>query len=291
MLSQLFDGHPELHAHPHELKVGYPKKYIWPPIDLNSSPERWFDILFEESALEHFRHGYKKMEKYEDTFLFIFLPTLQRDIFLRYLKSLSVITQRDVFDAYMTSYFGAWINNQNLYGDKKYVTAFTPRLSVDHENMRLFFDIYPDGRLISLVRDPRNWYPSAHGHETAKNKYDDIGRAINQWKESTEAMVRNKLEFAERVCLLRFEDLVSKTAAVMHYLSEFLRIRFDDILLKPTFNGMPIKPNTSFKLETPGIMESATTRYKTLAPEEIKFIQEATADSYAQALNMVTTIS
>jgi hypothetical protein len=39
MLSQLFDGHPQVHAHPHELKVGYPKKFIWPPIDLNGSPE------------------------------------------------------------------------------------------------------------------------------------------------------------------------------------------------------------------------------------------------------------
>ena len=27
LLSQLFDGHPELHAHPHELKIGYPTKY------------------------------------------------------------------------------------------------------------------------------------------------------------------------------------------------------------------------------------------------------------------------
>ena len=30
LLSQLFDGHPQVHAHPHELKIGYPKKYIGP---------------------------------------------------------------------------------------------------------------------------------------------------------------------------------------------------------------------------------------------------------------------
>ena len=33
MLSQLFDGHPEVHAHPHELKIGYPKKFNWPEIN------------------------------------------------------------------------------------------------------------------------------------------------------------------------------------------------------------------------------------------------------------------
>ena len=30
LLSQLFDGHPELHVHPPELMIGYPEKHIWP---------------------------------------------------------------------------------------------------------------------------------------------------------------------------------------------------------------------------------------------------------------------
>ena len=291
MLSQLFDGHPELHAHPHELKVGHPKKFIWPTIDLHSDPERWFTVLFEDSVLDHFKHGYKKMEKYEDTFLFIFLPTVQRDIFFRYLKTASVITQRDVFDAYMTSYFCAWINNQNLSGEKKYVTAFTPRLSVERENMRMFFETYPDGRLISLVRDPKNWYPSARNHKTNKNKYDEICKAIDQWKESTEAMVRNKLEFNERVCLLRFEELVGETAAVMRYLSGFLGIEFKDILLTPTFNKTPIKPNTSFKLEPPSIMTSVLSRQNKLKPAELDYIEKTTGEIYARALSLADRIN
>ena len=70
MLSQLFDGHPEIHAHPHELKIGYPQKHIWPQIDLKESHRRWFEILFEDIVVRHSRYGYKKMEKYADTFLF-----------------------------------------------------------------------------------------------------------------------------------------------------------------------------------------------------------------------------
>ena len=81
MLSQLFDGHPQVHAHPHELKFGFPKKYFWPPIDLSDHPDRWFEILFEEIVVRHFRYGYKKMEKYKDTLLFIFLPSLQKRTF------------------------------------------------------------------------------------------------------------------------------------------------------------------------------------------------------------------
>jgi len=46
LLSQLFDGHPELHAHPHELKIGYLKKYHWPEININDDSSNWFKKLF-----------------------------------------------------------------------------------------------------------------------------------------------------------------------------------------------------------------------------------------------------
>ena len=288
MLSQLFDGHPQVHAHPHELKFGYPKKYIWPPIDLDDRPYRWFEILFEDIVVRHFRHGYKKMEKYKDTFLFIFLPSLQKEIFLKYLKPIEKINQRDVFNAYMTSYFGAWINNQNRLGDKKCVTAFTPRLAIMESNMASFFKIYPDGRLISVVRDPKNWFPSAKRHQL--DKYGDITKALDQWNESTRSMVRNKKTYGDRVCIITFDDLVQRTESVMRYLSDFLNIRFDDILLTPTFSKMPIKPNTSFKLENPGILISALERYKTLSREELDIIEAMTGDVYSLVLRSVTSI-
>ena len=60
LLRQLFDGHPELHAHPPELKIGYPNKYTWPKLNLNEKPNRWLEILFEHSVLNHSSRGYKK---------------------------------------------------------------------------------------------------------------------------------------------------------------------------------------------------------------------------------------
>jgi hypothetical protein len=116
LLSQLFDGHPEIHAHPNELMIGYPKKHIWPRIDLDDRPEQWFEVLFEDMVTQHLNEGYKKSKKHNETFPFIFLPTLQREIFLKYIRTKESINLRDVLDAYMTSYFGAWINNQNADG-------------------------------------------------------------------------------------------------------------------------------------------------------------------------------
>jgi len=289
LLSQLFDGHPEIHAHPYELKIGYRKKYIWPHIDLNDRPERWFEILFEDIVIQLFRRGYKKGDKYDETFPFIFLPSLQKRIFLKYVGSVQSITHRDVFDAYMTSYFGAWLNNQNSFGQKKFVTAFTPRLATLKENIESFFEIYPDGRLISIIRDPKNWYPSAYRHNMfiKKKKYKNIRQAIDQWNISTRAALLSKERYGDRVCLIQFEDLIGNIELAMRYLAAFLDIKFEDILLIPTFNRCPIKPNTSFEVKNCGIMNSTLSRYKTLTQEELAIIDEVTGADYQMALNKV----
>jgi hypothetical protein len=285
LLSQLFDGHPELHAHPHELKIGYPTKYTWPKIDLSDNPTRWLETLFEHSILSHFKKGYKKEKKRDDAFLFLFLPSVQREIFLDYLDSIDSLTLRDVFDAYMTSYFGAWLNNQNSYGQKKFVTAFTARLAMKSDNMKSFFDIYPDGRLISIIRDPKNWYPSAIRHKPRVCR--DIQDGMDLWKKSVQAMLRNKDRYGDRVCIVTFEDLIVKTEAVMSYMAELLEIKFKNILLEPTFNTYPIRANTSFEAEKNGIINATLQRYKTLSSDELEFIESNSKDLYGQVLNSV----
>jgi len=284
LLSQLFDGHPELHAHPHELKIGYPTKYTWPKLDLNDKPERWLETLFEESVLNHFRKGYKKEKRRDDAFLFLFLPSVQREIFLHYLSLLEAVTLRDLFDAYMTSYFGAWLNNQNSSGHKKFITAFTARLAMSEESMKAFFDIYPDGRLISVVRDPRNWYPSAIRHTPRVCR--NVSEAAELWGKNARAMLRNQQRYGDRVCIITFEDLVEKTEAVMRYLARFLQIKFDDVLLTPTFNTYPIKANTSFRSEGHGIVSSTLHRHRTLSPEECEILDTTTRNLYRQLLSL-----
>ncbi len=283
LLSQLFDGHPEAHVHPYELKIGYPKKYFWPQIDLNADSEKWFLLLFEDVILEHVKSGYSKFKRDKITYPFLFLPSLQHKIFTRYFKSLKEICLRDIFDAYMTSYFNAWLNNKNSSStNKKYVIAFTARLSVSSDNMEAFFEIYPEGKLISLVRDPKNWFPSASRHRP--KRYSDLEKGINQWLESVQASIRNQEKYGEKVCIIRFEDLISKTESVMRYLSGFLGIEFNDMMLRPTFNRSPIRANTSFELEKEKIVESTLYRYKTLCPEHLDMIQTMTAKDYELVL-------
>ena len=284
LLSQLFDGHPEIYAHPDELKIGYPEKYIWPKIDLNDSTENWFSILFETSVIKHFREGYNKGHKSEKTFPFIFLVSLQEKIFFSYLESLESVTLREVFNAYMSSYFGSWLNYHNIYCTKKFITGFTPRLSMSKENMEFFFKVYPDGRLISIIRDPRNWFPSASRH--GSKKYCDLKKAITQWNESAHAMLKNKDRYKNRVIIIGFEDLIKNTEAVMRLLADFLKIEFDDILTVPTFNRFPMVANTSFRPEKAGSIASNTlSRHKTLTHEELDIIDKMTRVNYQKVLN------
>ena len=287
LLSQLFDGHPEVDAHPHELKIGYPKKYIWPKLNPNDSPKQWFENLFELSVLDHFKTGYKKQKNMDETFLFLFLPTVQRELFLNYLDSVDSIKPRDILDAYMTSYFGAWLNNQNNFGPKKIITAFTARLSMKKENMEAFFEIYPDGRLISVIRDPKNWYPSAARHRP--HLYEDMNSALELWMKSARAMLLNKKRYGDRVCILTFEDLVGKTQSVMRYLAELLDIKFVDILLIPTFNKYPIKANTSFKAQQHGIINGTLQRHESLSPHQLKIIDRITAEQYRKVISQAVS--
>jgi hypothetical protein len=156
-------------------------------------------------------------------------------------------------------------------------------------NMESFFEIYPDGRLISIIRDPRNWYPSAAKHKPLI--YGDISDSLTLWGQSAEAMLRNKEKYADRVCVLTFEDLICKTEAVMRYLAEFLKITYNDCLLIPSFNKYPIRANTSFKEQQHGIIESTLNRYKTLAQQELDTIEDRTAGLYAKVLKICSNIA
>jgi hypothetical protein len=320
LLSQLFDGHPECHAHPYELHIGHQStgKFIWPVLPLSDSPEQWFDILCELSAARLFQEGYHKYgpetSKESELFPFLFLPSLQKQIFLNWLATTEVTSERDVFDAYMTSYFNAWLNNYNMVGHKKIITAFRPGMATDAESVERFFNVYPDGKLLSVLRNPHSWYVSARQAKSVKIRYIDTGSstvarlngrarafvripyaniedAIDVWKESTQAMIRNKQHYGQRMCIIKFEDLIFQTEPAMRHIADYTGIDFDEILLTPTFNKYPIKANSSYSVKTHGIIHEPVARYiDMLENKEIETITSLAGDLYEKALKNTAPI-
>ncbi|MGE5272763.1 MAG: sulfotransferase [Verrucomicrobiota bacterium] len=284
LLSQLFDGHPECHAHPSEIYIGHPRKWEWPPLDL-SAPETWFDVLYESPVELHLREGYVKhkearLEPGHDVFPFVFLPHLQRAIFEQAAAGAS--TERDVLDAYFTSYFNAWLDNQNLYAaPKKVVTGFTPQLGVEPGNAERLFAAYPDGTLISIVRDPAAWYESASKY---RERWVDLDGAIAEWTRSTQAALDAAGRFGDRVLVLTYEQLVLDTEGTMWRVADRIGIERSPALLEPTFNGRPVRANSSGPVSEYGILKERTTAYRrSLDAEAIARIDELARSLYAEA--------
>jgi hypothetical protein len=280
LLSQLFDGHPECHAHPWDLEIGHPRNWHWPPIDL-SAPSSWFEVLYEGKVDIHLRKGYSKQaaDRDPDVFAFGFLPRLQKAIFDHCITSRRIVSRRDVLDCYFTSYFNAWLDNHNLYtGPKKVTTGLAPMLSMEAGNVEQFFEAYPDGTLVSIVREPRAWFASAQPHS---KRFADLEAALGLWCRSAEAMIEAGDRHGDRVVILTYENLVQETEATMRQLAGRLGISVHPALLIPTFNLRAIRANSSQRTDRYGILLDRTTAYRGLLdPVTIERVERLAGDLY-----------
>jgi hypothetical protein len=257
MMAQLFDSHSELLAHPHELKIGYPEKSNWPLIDVTKSLDENFRILFEHDSIRMCEEGYAKGKHSVDRKNFFFVPQAQKRIFQAMLGGIAKPTQRDVLNAYFTSYFNAWINMQNDIEAAKFVTGFTPGLTREAENFDRFWEAYPDGYLISIMRSPLSWFPSIVRQRAGYAQFDTGEKVAAYWNQCLEGTLREKQRKSERVIVISFDDLVTKTEATMRLIARRIGIAYAETLTVPTFNGKPIEANTNFGPMTPGEVSSA----------------------------------
>jgi Sulfotransferase family len=271
LLARLFDAHSECHAHPHELMIGYPKPHTWPELPLDEDPDIWFGKLRERYLSTLFTKGQRRVplkasgDKVRGAYPFIMPPGFQRMLFLDEVRRRSPLgSERDVLDCYMTSLFNAWLDNQNLRGtEKRWVVAFSPRRAWG-DGLTRFFSIYPDGRLISILRDPLSWFTSAKGRAPAAEQ----DKLLDVWKRSAREMLEARRRFGDAVAVVRFDELVLDTAGVMRRLANWLGIEFDERLLSPTFNGYPVGPNSSFETSETGVVSAPVERYRELLTDE-----------------------
>jgi len=283
LLTQLLDGHPALHNHPAELHIGTPKD-VWPEIPLGTSAKKQFAILRERLNERFFAEGYRKRmpehEQYdEETFPFLQPPALLETLFRRVAPERPE-RAREVLDAYFTAYFNSWLDNGHLRdGPKRWVTAFTPRLAWG-ASRRDFAADYPDGRLIAIVREPHDWYASARAHHP---RYADCESSASEWMRGAHEIADAARERPESTLVILFEDLVDRTEEVMRLVSEWLGIAYAEILVRPTFNDMPILANSSFQIERHGILADAVGRGRLLSDRESELIDRVAADAHALA--------
>jgi hypothetical protein len=162
------------------------------------------------------------------------------------------------------------------------VTAFSARLAMNKPDLGAFFRDYADGRLITIVREPRGWFESSRRYQP--ERYEDVPRAVKTWRRSTRSSLDAQKRYGDRVLVLSFERLVRETEETMRQVAVWLGLDFSDELLTPTFNGQPIRADSSRAVESYGVVADRA-EPPPLPTATLAEIEAGTAELYERALS------
>ena len=277
LLSGLLDGHPELHCHPAETQIGHPGKADWPRLDLAAGADAWLESLSEPWLADAFARGYRK--RYSKQLVPVtIVPSFVDRLFRLLVSSEPPQTSRQIVDYYFTAFFNAWLDCQGLRErPKRWIAGFCPRLAWGESRTRWSSD-YPDGRLLTLLRDPRGWYASARPH---KQHYRDLEGALAEWQRGADEIAAAKRESPDRVFVVTYERLVAESEQTMRAIAEWLAIDWTASLLEPTFNRRPIPANSTHDLPADGVRSEPLDRWRAeLGENEVSRIEERELPRY-----------
>lgn len=135
----------------------------------------------------------------------------------------------------------------------------------------LIFEWWPNARCIHVLRDPRDNYTAYH----RKHQRLAVEEFARSWNASLSVGLKNQNRYGENhYRIIRFEDLTQNPEECLQEIIAFLGIRDDDILRKPTNNGIPWAGNSMFNDKFTGISSKPTGRWKLiLSADEVNVIE------------------
>ena len=142
------------------------------------------------------------------------------------------------------------------------------------------FAVFPDAKIIHMMRDPRDRYASA------KTRWTDmkgrVGAGTAMWLESVKLARRGTRKYPNQYMVVRYEDLVADPEKMLRKICEFLGEEYVPEML--TMIGAPTHrnkgSNSSYgKREIGKISTDSIARYRqVLSPQEIKYMQDFSKD-------------
>jgi hypothetical protein len=286
LLLRLLDGHPQLHVVPFQLR-GIDQAAKGMP---GTADEAWA-ALNDPRLEERYRKGYRQRKGAvlddDVTYSFELDPAHQRVLYDECTAALDRPATHELFACYFTSYFSAW---RDYAGGEsaRWLVGFEPGVVRSLRRRQALYELYPEGRGISIVRDPWSWYASARRWEP---QWQDREVALDHWRRTSMGALkwRTERKEAERkagarkraVDLISFDALLSDTETTMRRLAAWLGIEFRPELLEPTFNGRPIRANTSFSDVDTGVSPKPLERARDeLGQEDFDYIEDCCGDLY-----------
>jgi Sulfotransferase family len=243
LLLRLLDGHPQCHVVPFQLRgLDQAAK------QLPSRPNEAWASLHDPKLATRFQRGHRQRKHdvldHDEVFPFRLPPHLQRIVFDACARRAGGSDARTLVDCYFTSYFNAWLDYRNLEtGTKRWLVGFEPGVARSFRRRGAIQALYPDGKVVSIVRDPWSWYASARRWEP---RWHDRERALDHWCSVGGGTLKWRRQAPRQVRVLAFDDLLARTEQTVRRLADWLEIEFRPELLQPTFNGRAIRANTSF---------------------------------------------
>ena len=261
LFSQLFDGHPQVLAHPSEVVI-LKNIYLGSQSTFNKNIR-----LMEKLS----KNGYSKANIDGRRHAFHFDA---RHFYQSYTNR-KFSNKSQAVEYYFDHFFRYWLNCNNANLDaqkKKLITGFAPRMGGDHLDA-LLLDI---SRLyfVHLYRHPGSWWASSRLHNPM---YEDISTIDVHWGTSQRKALATKQKYPGRTFIISFESLVIDTEKIMTGFCEIFELKYDPILVIPTFNMQPIGPDSSYAKNKTifGVRTEALNRYKKiLSSDENRHIEQ-----------------
>lgn len=233
---RLLDGHPELFSYPYESQPGskyvqdylssmYPLKYRWPVFPLHQTTADDYETIIDEECKVRIKTP--QSSKFRD--MPIDLNDKERKrLFIKFMEG-KPRTRPNLVEAFFRASGDAW-KDYSRSGQEKVYVGYSPIIGVDAD--KIVADL-PQAHVLNVIRNP--W--SAYGDTKKRALPPSLAHYITGWVHHQHAALTFSAKFADRVHILRYEDIVVDPVKV---LSEFLRklgVRTSDTLAKPSWNG------------------------------------------------------
>jgi hypothetical protein len=269
----LLDGHPELDVYPYELsweKNGY----HWESGLLNDAKS--FRLLQDKWISHAINHGVDKKISFH----------FNRQTHKHHFINGEGQNTRATLGSYLAAFFRAWSNYQNNSPVKKYYAAFCPWTTVNAEWAARFFNIYPDGFRIHIIRDPFAWWASEKMYNKRRIKVIE-DYLYPHWIQSSKEGIRLHETYQGKYILVNYEQLIRNTKASMQAICDAIGINFHDALMVPMLNGCPRESNTSHDAGVATINNASLNKWKSvLNKAEIELITEEAKKIYDKAISL-----
>jgi len=281
LLARLFDGHPACHVFARELR----SIFISDSKATGGAEKAW--AALDDPSLDRIlkvghTQGMQRLHGDRSAYPLLIPPVVLKELFFELYRERKPATGRAVLDVYMTAYFNAWLDNANLRPaeDKRWVVGFSPHTVARRRKCARFEELYPDGRVISIIRDPWSWFASA---QRWSRRWTERDAAIEAWAEAVRAARDWHARAPERVRIVGFDRLVGAPEATMRELAGWLGVEPRPELLRPTINGVPAAANSSFPAPGQAVSTDPVQRRRAeLGDEDAAAIDAAVGELYAE---------